>query len=236
MTKIRFKRGAHSSALSLTAEDGEPIWTTNTGRGASRLYVGDGSASPGVQVGWPFAPNPGWHSGWYYTNTMTTISYVAATGAANIALYLPIFVGGGCNDAPGGSIQSVHAEVVAAQAGTNFAIAIYSNSKGWPDERLYQSGNISAASTGVKTWSLSASLIGEWYWLAFNCNSSTATYRATDNLVTTGGVLGSHNVGGTTVPMVYYELAAFGGTPFPAKASPIGSSNGDTPMVWVRAA
>ena len=100
MTKVRFLRGAVND-LTFTPEVGEPAWADDTGEDGSRLFVGNGSSTKGVQVGWPFAPNPGWKANWYYSVAPPISAYVTVVATANFVVYSPIFIGGGVRDVEG---------------------------------------------------------------------------------------------------------------------------------------
>ena len=232
MTKeIIFRRGPHS-AFTETPDDGEPVWTNGSSTFDGRLWIGNGTAVSGVQVGWPYSHNPGWKSGYYYNSALPLTAYVTASTTANIVSYSPIHIGGGVRAANGASTQSLHVNVIGAASG-NLRMAIYDNDNGEPGDLLFESGAISTSTTGLKTWSLSRTFIGGWYWLAFNTDTSSATFTCIDNLAVAGGILGD-SVLPLSIDNAYYQVHAFGA--FPASATLVGSVSIDYPAVVVRAA
>jgi hypothetical protein len=234
MTKIQFSYGDDID-LDFTPDVGEPLFTNASGEANGRLWVGDGVSPKGIQIGWPFAPNPGWHPSWYYATAPPISAYVTVVATTNFVVYAPIHIGGGVRDAQGASFQSVHAEVTTAQAGRNFRMALYANDGGQPGARLFTSGDISTATTGVKTWSTARTVSGGWYWLAFNTDASTAVFRAADNFGTNGGLLGTS---GSPMALAssYYEVSTYSVTPLPTTANVAGSALLDFPAMAMRAA
>lgn len=231
MTRGQFKRGADAD-LTFTPEDGEPIHTNGATDTDKRLWVGDAADPKGTQVGWPFSPNPGRRSAWFYGTSMPVTAMNTATIAANIIAYSPIHLGSGLI-AGDETIQGVVANVVGAQAAKNFRLGIYSNTNGTPGDLLAESGLISTATTGVKTWALSQSFVGGWYWLAFVTDATTATFRSNDNLAVTGGIMG-HQSSNFQLVNVYYRVHAFAA--FPAVGAITGAASLDNPSIQVQIA
>ncbi len=234
MTRIQIRRGTDANHTN-AGVTGEPIWTDGATPNDKRLWIADGTLPKGIQVGWQFAPQPGWISAWYYNCSSIYLAAISGTVTINFAFYSPVFIGGGERNDDGVSYQSFHAEVTGTQAAKNFKLGLYYNDNGQPGDQISESGDISTASTGIKTWSTSNEVIAGWYWAAFNTDANTATFRLTDNLAAAGPVMGS-NAAGIGIKNVYFQAATYSGTPLPSTAAVTNAGSFDVPAITVRAA
>jgi len=231
LTKIRFKRGP-ASALNFTPQDGEPVWTNSTGSEANRLFVGDGSLTKGVTVGFHATPSPGNKSGYRYYPTTVATAFVTGTSTANVIGYAPIYIGGNQQSTQEVTLSTLDFEVTTAQAGVNAQIGIYTgNAQGEPNNLIDGSGNISLATTGIKSYSLTTtSYHAGWYWIALFHNASTAAFRLFDNL-STHPITGD-STSNFSLENVIFEVRAFA-SGLPSTATIGGSSSLDFPAVRI---
>jgi len=111
-------------------------------------------------------------SGQYFDNSFAGAASGTLIGVANRIQLAPYF-------APQTfSIDRIGCLVSTAVAGSLFKIVIYSaNADGWPDARLYESGNLSGAAAAFVEATMSFTLnAGVVYWLGVR-HSSTCTLR-----------------------------------------------------------
>ena len=83
----------------------------------------------------------------------------------------------------GGSIGRIACEITTLVAASNIRIGIYKNVASYrshyPGALVEDSGNISSATTGLKTYTNTVALVpNTLYWMAFNCSHSTTAVRA----------------------------------------------------------
>lgn len=229
-SRIQFKRGTFAELVStaLVPADGEPIWTNGSAddKGEKRMWVGDGGGLAGAQVGWWTGNHPGMKRLWYYNTTGPVTSHITGTILPNLIAYTPFWVGDYDADSEWSNIDSVSFNCAAAEASKNVRLAIYDSRNGAPTNLLYESGNISVATNGIKTWSISgtARLPMGWYWLASNNDTSTATFRLIDNLGSQGYMVGNASLA-FVVNNLMAQAHTFGAFPDPAAATAGGSSD-----------
>lgn len=159
---------------------------------------------------------------------------VSLTTTANRHIALPFW-------APrGGTINKIYASVITAVAAQNIRLGIYANTADTnpsPAALLFDSGNISAASTGGKSSTASLVLIaGNLYWFTFlSSNSGIAIGGWSASNVF--GILGFNNTDiGTSQNGIglYIDGVAFGALPDPfgtAGLTIYGSSVGNIPLL-----
>lgn len=237
MTRIQFKRGSFADLVSsaLVPADGEPIWTNGSAndKGEKRLWVGDGGGLAGAQVGWWVGNTPGMIRTWYYHTTAAVTALGSGPAEPSRIVYLPIFIGDYDADSEWSNIETLSVNVTGAEAGKFVRLAIYDSRNGAPTNLLYESGNISVASTGFKTWSISgtARLPMGWYWLAVNNDTSTATFSRYTTTGTIGHMLGYSSLS-TTVPNILVQVYTFGA--FPSTASSLIPALSTPIVIWAK--
>jgi hypothetical protein len=189
MPSLRHKRGSRAqidaAALAATLKTGEVYLLSDE----ARLTVGTAanaheaaakksetdalSAKLNVVGGYASGNVAAYIAGQYYDNSLHPATPTALTGAANQ-----------CDLTPYSSnidlaIDRIGCGVSAAVAGALFKIVIYgSNASGWPDAKLYESGDLSAATAAFAEATLAFTFTaGTRYWMGIR-KSSTAAFRA----------------------------------------------------------
>lgn len=146
---------------------------------------------------------------WYIANCVNALALTTGAATANVLRALPFVA-----PARGGTLDRLAFNVTTLLAG-NARIGLYKNvseSNLYPQTLLFDSGDISTATAGVKTASLAQDLEpGALYWVAI-VGSAAATMRA----LAVGGcshILGTTNALGTA-PTVGISVAhAYGALP-----------------------
>jgi hypothetical protein len=112
-------------------------------------------------------------SGQYYDNSLHPAAPSALTGAANQFDLSPFY---SSTDLP---IDRIGCVVSTGVAGALFKILIYgSNAAGWPDAKLYESADLSAATAAFSEAVLNFTFLANTrYWIGIG-KSSTASFRA----------------------------------------------------------
>jgi len=169
------------------------------------------------QIGLATRGKPDFQSSRYYTSAIQSI-YVMTTvkvGTGTI-FYTPLLV-----PAPT-TLETIAAEITTASAFGNIRLGLYDDSGGLPDTLLHDSGNISAATTGIKTdGTISQAVVEGWYWFGFQASDNTVYMRAHRNSYCSP-VLGTKT---TTIGQIITQLTeaqVFGA--FPATANVGGTS------------
>ncbi len=206
--EIRVLRGTTAKLDAFTPEASELAHDTDT----DTLWLGDGSTPHGKYIGPGSGGSPGLSPGrYYYPNNM--ILGTTSTVSAGLALYYPVCVPHRI------SLLSIATYINTASAGTNCRIALYSNDEGEPKDLLVESGVISTATTGLKTYTPGAplDLPPAWYWTAIQVDSSLPIYKAMSDLAVVA-MLGWDGITGPSNKILgYYEFHVFGA--FPAVAN-----------------
>lgn len=111
-------------------------------------------------------------AGQYYDNSLHAATPTALAGAAGQIDLAPYFTNKDL------TIDRIGCGVSAAVAGALFKIVIYSSSTaGWPDAKLYESADLSAATATFAEATLSFTFVrGTQYWVGIR-KSSTAAFR-----------------------------------------------------------
>lgn len=133
------------------------------------------------------------------------------------------------------TLSSLTVEVTTLQAAKNLRLGIYaaSTTTGEPTgAALVDSGNISTASAGVKTFSTSQVLqAGTLYWLAFNTDADTAQFA---KVTPTAGTfmalpyLSAHPAITSWCIVAFTQSSAFGAFPTAASLTAIGANTATT--------
>lgn len=140
----------------------------------------------------------------------------------------------------GGTINKIYAQVTTAVAAQNIRLGIYANTADTnpsPAGLLFDSGSISAATTGLKSATASLVLVaGNLYWFTFlssNAGIIISSIAATNMF----GVLGYNNTDLASSQVgigLYIDGVAFGALPDPfgtAGLTIYGSSTGNVPLL-----
>jgi hypothetical protein len=136
-----------------------------------------------------------------------------------------------------GIIDGLSFEVTTLQAGQNSRLAIYkatSRSNLYPAGLLFDSGNISTATTGVKTAVPNLQLSDQdLYWLCYNTSAGAAAIRSINNMASAFPALGilstmggAPNVTGITV------ASAFGAYPAAFSGGAVAQAGGIAPVLF----
>ncbi len=227
--KIQLKRGLDAARRLITPSSGEVLVNTDTDHLGGFATVGDGATAGG---NYPGAGNaqPGWVDSANYMTQQSLLAPSTAAATANLIFFTPICV------PPDGAInyKSIAVNVVGAGgAGSLVRLGIYDNVDGKPQNLIYDSGNISVTSTGLKRPLLATDrpLRPGWYWLAFTTNGATATYSTLNTL----GFQPWIGFTVTTVirPTLWFQIKAFAA--LPATATLSGNAFGGSPLVFLQA-
>jgi hypothetical protein len=104
-------------------------------------------------------------------------------------------------------------EVTTAAAGANTRVGLYAAGFDWQPGALIVQGEVSAATTGIKTLSVNVILDPGRYLLAMLASSPSAQYRAWR-----GSQLGIVRLGGTDLPTAFAVSRSYGSLPDPGSA------------------
>ncbi len=167
----------------------------------------------------------GWVAGRRYSISSQAIETLTTQSAGSgTILYCPIYV------PQDDTLEVIGAEVTTASGGANFRVGIYTTSGGNPDTLLYDSGDISAASTGIKTDSAIAEAVSMgWHWTALRCDTSAVRFRALRATAVTPH-LGSASAVGDAPGMVA-ETGSYGA--FPSTAGTVALNGNAVPIVFL---
>lgn len=180
-----------------------------------------GGASPGCCHPLPLLRS----TGLYVSNAMNATAGSTTAGAADRLEMVPFI------PSKDVTIDELAFEVTTLLAGSNCKVGLYSSNTttGLPDTLLEGSGDLSCATTGVKTYAITPRTLtaGTLYWLAVHF-SSTQTLRA----LAVGGCMPiASQAAGTAVPTSIRATATYA-SGLPATA-PSGT-NTTVVAVWVR--
>lgn len=212
-TELRFLRGAEADRSGETPAAGEPLWTTDE----KRLFIGDGSTAGGVFVG-PFPPvPPGAVGAFLYPACIPTTAATTGTLSANTLYFLPFAVADAC------TVDRLAIEVTGATGAGKAHVGIFTNdSLAVPGDLLVDSGEISLATTGVKTSTVSTALAPGWYWSAFVTNAGGVTFRT----VPASGSLGVLSNPDTSLAAMNVITASYTFGALPSDRSGLGALRG----------
>lgn len=214
-------------------EDGTPITNTphetlNFADGINVSDNGDGSADIEV-INIP--RKLCMITGRYYDNSSTInhSSYGEADYTTANMRAMPIFIPKTI------TIDRIGINVTGSDSGNECRLGIYNDSNGLPGSLLLDAGNVSVGSTGLKEITISQELTKGWYWLVFQCDSSTADFTS----FVDGGVEGISDMGfisgtSTTHEQYVYAENTFGS--FPSTFPTVSYNDGDTPRIMLRIA
>jgi hypothetical protein len=141
----------------------------------------------------------------------------------------------------GGTIDKIYSQVTTAVGGQNIRMGIYANNSDTspnPTTRLFDSGSISAAATGIKSATVSLVLTaGSLYWLTF-MSSNAGIVISSVSSSNVFGILGYNNtdLSASQSGVGLYIDGAFGALPDPfgtAGLTIYGSSVGNMPLITV---
>lgn len=123
----------------------------------------------------------------------------------------------------GATLSRIAAEVSTLLAASNIRLGLYSNKSQvsmYPNALLEDSGNLSSASTGVKTYAVTRVLTpGEIYWLTLNVSSSATLALRTVAVAGCTHFLGMATAGTTALNTAISVASAFGANPDPYPGS-----------------
>jgi hypothetical protein len=164
----------------------------------------------GLQVVYPVTTGQG------VTPYLVGNSSGSTTGVANRIYLIPL--------TPSNSFTSSSFNIInvtGAIAGSNVRVLIYSDLNGKPDGKLYESADISTATTGIKTISASFSFVaGTTYWYGLHYSSSPTLTSFNGNSLP----ILSTAPGATTTYFQYTVTATFGSAPANITTSTIGGN------------
>ena len=139
-------------------------------------------------------------------------------------LYTPFLV------TKAGTIDEIGAEVMIASGGATFRVGLYADSSGVPGALLYGGGDLTGASTGVKTdSSISLAVTPGWHWTAIRSSASGVQFKAI-SATSILPVLGSASVLGDCPGMVV-EAGGYGAFPDPAGSAALNGNN--VPIIFI---
>jgi hypothetical protein len=144
----------------------------------------------------------GYIAGQYYDTSLRAATPTALAGAAGQIDLTPFFTNTDL------AIDRIGCGVSAAVAGALFKIVIYSsNAAGWPDVKLYESANLSAATAAFAEATFSFTFLrGTQYWVGIR-KSSTAAFRTVPT--SSAANLGLLSSNATTYASVLRRTLAF---------------------------
>lgn len=162
----------------------------------------------------------------YYSGKRVTITFAgtssAITGWNGAIIYIPIPITSSV------AFTDISQEVTAVFAGASIRLALYTSVNGLPSALLEDSGNISASTTGIKNYVLSAphsfTAVDKQVFVATQSSNSAVGLRYALNTVCFNYFNGS-GVSGT----LFNQAQAFGA--FPATATPSVYPNANSPLV-----
>lgn len=142
----------------------------------------------------------------------------------------------------GGTLDNMYAHITTAVGGQNIRLGIYDNVSDTviqPNARLFDSGNISSASTGIKTAAISSLVLttGSLYWLAFNGSNAgiVVVGWAGADCWPIGG-FNNTDLSASDRGIGFFATATFGSNPmpdpFPSSPSTYGSTT-NSPLITV---
>jgi hypothetical protein len=157
--------------------------------------------------------------------------------AANTLWALPIFLSKTVK------VDTISFEVTTSQSSQNSRVGIYTdNGNAYPSVKLFDSGNVSTGTTGVKNTTVSPTLILQpgLYWLTYITSSTTHQIRILPGASTCVGFGGYASTMGTTGQGYAYSVAhTFGTLPDPFTGSAtlittVSSATSPIPAVGIR--
>lgn len=142
----------------------------------------------------------------------------------------------------GGTISKIYAQVTTALAANNIRLGIYANTSDTnpsPGALLFDSGSLSAATTGLKSATANLVLVpGNLYWLAFISQNATIIVSGWSSS-NAYGILGFNNTDLSTSQLgigLYIDSVTFGALPNPFGTTGLtiyGPTVGNIPLVTV---
>ena len=105
------------------------------------------------------------------SQAFSSTSVATQTLTGNTEYYMPYFW-------DGGSFESLSIHVQTAVAASNIRLALYRSDgdEGGPGSLIVDAGDVSSATTGMKTASITSTYIGPgWYYTFLNCSDGTDT-------------------------------------------------------------
>ena len=106
-------------------------------------------------------------SGKYWTFPYSTLSGVTSLHGFLLAVWLPY--------GEGGTISEMRARVTTLFAGSTFTMGLYTDNNGYPDSMVVDSGLISSATTGDKSFTISPAytMTGKGTWIVYQVSASS---------------------------------------------------------------
>lgn len=169
--------------------------------------------------------NKGAHQG-FYTGKYKTIPFsgipTSTTGWTGGIIYIPIPI----NETQ--TFTAIRQEVTGGMAAQNIRLGVYSDSNGLPNNRLDDSGNLSAVTNGPKDYTFSTPITvngnSKQIWVAIQSSNNSIALRSILNTI----CLNYFNGSGVQTSL-YYQSQAFGA--FPSTATPLVYANSNAPLV-----
>lgn len=178
-------------------------------------------------------PNhPGYVSGRYYQNVIGNIDGTSSAAyAVNTITYTPFKIER--------NVTIDRIAVSCAGTVTNAAIrfGIFSNNNGLPNNLLLDTGEIIAASTGIKEAIISLNLSSDWYWIGGAVSIAPNLYGVASSYLGNNYFLGQ-STPSTNTPIASIRNAGFtyGAMPSIAPTNNLSSITGISPLFWFRVA
>ena len=163
----------------------------------------------------------GKYSGKYKTIPFSGIP-TSTTGWTGGIIYIPIPI----NETQ--TFTAIRQEVTGGIAAQNIRLGVYSDSNGLPNNRLDDSGNLSAVTNGPKDYTFSTPITvngnSKQIWVAIQSSNNSIALRSILNTI----CLNYFNGSGVQTSL-YYQSQAFGA--FPSTATPLVYANSNAPLV-----
>ena len=154
----------------------------------------------------------------YGPSNQSDESLTRQSAGSGTILYTPFLV------TKAGTIDEIGAEVVIASGGSTFRVGLYADSSGVPGALLYGGGELTGASTGIKTdSSISLAVTPGWHWTAIRSSASGVQFRAI-SATSILPVLGSASALGDCPGMVA-ESGGYGAFPDPAGSAALNGNS-----------
>ncbi len=165
----------------------------------------------------------------YYTSPNSGTALATATLVANTLYAMPLVIENAV------TIDQLLINVTTAGSGSSVQVGIYDDNNNAPDTRVVDCGNISSATTGVKTYTtgLPLSLPPGLYWVVAVCNATAPIVRgfAVAGLIP---IMGVDATLGTALGLGYSVNFTFAALPATFPASPTVRTAAPLPAIFVR--
>lgn len=152
--------------------DGQ-VLTADSAQSTGLKWAAAPSPTPAPAPIWPWLRKGTTEDRWYVAGQVNATQLSTGSMTPNTLHAFPLVVPRSV------TIDRVGVNVVTSTAATNCRIGVYTDDGNmYPNALLFDSGNISTASTGARTATVSQAVSpGTLYWAVFLCSSGTPTFR-----------------------------------------------------------